>query len=261
LLPLVHDVKKTYSPGWCSYTQDFDSPETEVFCGGLNSKTPTAAAVWRQGNLLHFGFEPAPAALNAAGQALLVNAVVYISRFTEDRPIPRTPSPFEGTPAVTRARLDRVLRLSKPNPEYLAYTFTDAARKAGGAGDWAAFQKWYGQNRPFLRAEPQTGKLTLDEEAKRFGVTPSTPEFFTRALAALRAGGDAAGQAGRLLARYAPEGPADTGADYWQAWWEANEPYLFFSDSGGYRWYVDPLARKRRLPTAELRGPERATPP
>ena len=45
------------------------------------SGCPCLAAVaygWRQGNLLHFGFEQSPAELNQNGRALLVNAIVYI---------------------------------------------------------------------------------------------------------------------------------------------------------------------------------------
>jgi hypothetical protein len=32
----------------------------------------------------------------------------------------------------------------------------------------------------------------------------------------------------------------------------------FLSDSGGYRWYIDPLAKKRGVKSSELRGPLRA---
>ena len=38
-----------------------------------------------------------------------------------------------------------------------------------------------------------------------------------------------------------------------------NRPYLFFSDQGDYRWYVDTLARKRGIPSQDLRGPARAS--
>ena len=47
VIPLVRDPKATHPPGWCTYSDALDSPETEVICGGVNSKTATAAAVWR----------------------------------------------------------------------------------------------------------------------------------------------------------------------------------------------------------------------
>ena len=101
VLPLVdgirnyHTVIEDNARGWSSHYYEFaDLPDVEVFSGGINEQTPRSAAFWRQGNLLHFGFEQSPAQMNAAGRAMLVNAVVYISRFTEDRPIDISPSVF-----------------------------------------------------------------------------------------------------------------------------------------------------------------------
>ena len=50
----------------------------------------------------------------------------------------------------------------------------------------------------------------------------------------------------------------DAAAEAWSAWIGAHRDVLFFSESGGYRWYVDPLAKRRGVPTAKLRGPARA---
>jgi hypothetical protein len=260
LLPLVADINRRSGPGWCTYVFDFDSPEIEVFGGGLNSKTPTAAALWRQGHLFHFGFEPAPDVMNDTGRALLVNAIVYISRFTEDRPIPRTPSPFEGTKATTRAYAERVLQ-RETRPEDFKYFFDAATLSAAGVKDLSGLRAWYKEHREYLHAEPKEGKLTLDAEAQAFGTPPNRLEFFPKAIAALRAGGPAAERARRLLRRYAPEGPADGDAGAWETWWQTHRPYLFFSDAGWYRWYIDPLAKKRGVPTADLRGPARASKP
>ncbi len=87
------------------------------------------------------------------------------------------------------------------------------------------------------------------------------PDFFARALPALEEPGRSE-QARRLLVHYAPDGPGfDAPAEAWRKWWRDNGPYLFFSDTGGYRWYLDPLAKKKGVPTAQLRGPARATLP
>jgi hypothetical protein len=95
VMSLARDPQAKVSPGWCTYTYEHShAPELEVICGGVNSKTPWAGAVWRQGHLLHFGFDLAPSGMNDTGRALLVNAVAYIARFTEDRPIVRTPCVF-----------------------------------------------------------------------------------------------------------------------------------------------------------------------
>ena len=93
VLSLVKDVSREYPPGWISYRGSLlDSPEVEIICGGLSERSPDGAALWRQGHLLHFAFDLAPAEMNETGKALLLNSIAYIARFTEDRPIARTPS-------------------------------------------------------------------------------------------------------------------------------------------------------------------------
>jgi hypothetical protein len=72
--------------------------------------------------------------------------------------------------------------------------------------------------------------------------------------------GEDADRARRMLERYAPEGPGrDATSQAWAEWWKTNADYLFFGDAGGYRWYLDPLAKMRGVPTAQLRGPKRAS--
>ena len=76
----------------------------------------------------------------------------------------------------------------------------------------------------------------------------------------VQSGGDKAEAVRRLLNRYAPDGPeAVAPLEKWQLWWKENAPYLFFTDFGGYKWMIDPLAKKRGIPTAQLRGAARAT--
>jgi hypothetical protein len=135
-----------------------------------------------------------------------------------------------------------------------------AVRRAVKADDWPAFRTWYRRHRPYLRADRgEKGSLVLDEEALQFGTGPGTPEFLPAAIGRLEPGGKPAELAAKLLRRYAPDGPAGADPAGWRAWWRENGPYLFFSESGWYRWYIDPLAKKRGVPSAELRGPARAT--
>jgi hypothetical protein len=256
VLPLVKDTKAEHAPGWCTYADVFDSPEMEYLCGGINHKTATAAAVWRQGNLLHFGFDVTPDEMNDRGRGLLVHSIVYIAGFTEDRPITDTPDR-----ALLRVGADRVVAKKNPDKGYIEWYFTPAVRKQGKIEDWPAFQDWYRKNRAFLRADRQQGgSLVLDEEAKEFGTATNQPEFFPAAIASLKEGGAKAERAATLLSRYAPLGPKEMRADDWQRWWDENKSYVFFSESGWYRWYLDPLARRRGVASAELRGSARATP-
>lgn len=257
VLPLVDDHDGRSMPGWCTYENTVsEAPEVELISGGINTKTPQAVGLWRQGNLLHFGFEQSPAEMNDAGDAMLVNSIVYIARFTEDRPILIAPSPFAGT--ATRARSSLASWLSREDyPLELFESAIDPAVLAT-ARDRSrdGYRAWFTETRPFLRPGPE-GKLTWDAEAKTLGIAYDTPALFERGIEALR-DADTRDAAAALLARYAPEGPAAADVDAWSAWYAANRPYLFYSEWGSYRWYVDPLARTRGVPTADLRGPVRA---
>jgi hypothetical protein len=258
VLPLVQDYKREWPAGWCSYSYDFPrNPDVEFFCGGVNHKTPTAAGFWRQGNLLHFGFEQSPAEMNESGQHLLLNAIAYISRFSEDRPIAVTPSVFAGPVARSRASIARNCR----NPEFQVEWFKEDFQPEL----WARLEpmgrqkmaEWADQNSKYLHPN-WNQQLESDQDLIALGIAFDQPEFFTRTIADLRAGGTTAERAQRLLRRYVPCGPNSSSAEDWAGWWKTSQSYLFASDSGDYCWYVDPLAKKRGVPSADLRGPKRA---
>jgi len=231
----------------------------EFLCGGVNSKTPKAGAIWRQGHLLHFGFEPSPDRMTDAGQALLVNAICYISRFTEDRPVVHTPCVFVQKQRIfDRGDIARLLADSARDTKDLQYYLHKETFEKLAGKNRKEIGEWFERVEGYLHSGPD-GNLTVDKEAEAFGAPPARLEFFDKAIAALS---DPDAPARNLLNRYVPEGAGkDASAETWRAWLKENQPYLFFSDTGGYRWYVDPLAKKRGVATAQLRGPARATKP
>jgi hypothetical protein len=259
VLALVSDDRH-WKAGWCTHAKDFENyPDVEFFCGGVNHQTPTSAALWRQGNLLHFGFEQSPAEMNESGQRLLLNAIAYISRFSEDRPIAVTPSVFAGPVARPRKTPARWLR----NPEYPI----DFAKNLVTPKIWETLSaqgtreemaQWADATAKFFYPD-HSQRLEIDEDLKAIAAAFDQPAFFDKALADLRSGNPAvAARARRLLERYVPDGPGGAGDDAWTAWWKENQPFVFASDAGDYRWYVDPLAKHRGVPVSELRGPRRA---
>jgi hypothetical protein len=262
VIPLVDGIRQYHSVindnarGWSTHYYEFaDMPEVEVFSGGINEQTPRSAAFWRQGNLLHFGFEQSPAQMNNIGKAMLVNAIVYISHFTEDRPIDITPSVF-GPEKIAISR-DRAKKYFSTYPREVTNIFSAATLASFDWHDDSAVQTWFASARPWLH--PNLEKLLeIDSEAKSLGVPFDSPEFLPKTIAALRDEKTRA-TAEILLARYVFQ-PLQTnaGADEWEKWWQENSPYVFYSELGCYRWYVDPLAKKRGIPTKALRGPARA---
>lgn len=263
VLPLVdgirsyHTVINDYQRGWSSHYYEFaDLPDVEVFSGGINEQTPHSAAFWRQGNLLHFGFEQSPTQMNGAGQAMLVNAVAYISRFTEDRPIDVSLSVF-GPDHIAVSR-DRLKNYFIRWPSALTNIFTPETLATFDWHNSTNAQAWFDFMRPWIH--PNAGNyLEVDQEAKVLNTVFDSPEFFPKTIAALR---DEKTQpaAAVLLARYAPDGPGNAAnAEAWDKWWKENAPYLFYSELGGYRWYIDSLAKKRGVPSKDLRGPLRTS--
>jgi hypothetical protein len=258
VLPLVNDIHASGFPGWVSYRETVsDSPDVEIFSGGVNEKPDIGAALWRQGQFLHFGFESSPQEMNDTGRALLVNSIAYIARFHQDRALCVSPSPFAGVSIRSRAKLARWLESEDtPLDWFTAAIEPDLLSKL--PADRAAYRKWFETHRDWLHPN-ELGLLALDADAKALGVGYDRPEMFATACAALAEGGERARHASAVLARYVPDGPgAAANAETWRAWLDAHKPYLFFSEWGGYRWYVDALAQHRGVPSTDLRGADRA---
>jgi hypothetical protein len=262
VLPLVREKSVASRAGWCTYVYEFnEAPELEVLSGGVNHKSPKAGAIWRQGNLLHFGFSPSPKEMTDAGQSVLLDSICYIARFTEDRPIVHTPCVFvQGKRLTDRDVLRRILDNPKRELSSLKYYLEKKTGEELADKDRATLTAWHRDVRDYLHADDD-GKLLVDADARQFGVGPARAAFLEKAVLSL-ASPEQAPLARRLLSRYAPDGPgADGTVERWRAWARENGPYLFFSDAGGYRWYVDPLAKRRGVPTGKLRGIARATRP
>lgn len=262
VLPLVKDVSKEYPPGWISYREFLvDSPEVEIICGGLSQRKPDGAALWRQGHLLHFAFDLSPAEMNETGKALLINSIAYIARFTEDRPIARTPSPWSSAGDMPRPRswAENLFASQKPSMVALNSYLSPATVSVVANFDRASYSNWFKENSPFLTCDTK-GRLLVDAAAKELGIRFDQPEFFPRIIERLKDRASAA-KARELLNRYAPDGPPAGSPEQWDQWWQANRPYLFFSEQGSYRWYIDPLAKHRANPSVQLRGSARASLP
>jgi hypothetical protein len=268
VLPLIDEPQPNAYPGWCTYVTEHNQvPELEPILGGVNAKTPTAGAVWRQGHLMHFGFEESPAQLNANGRALLVNSICYIAQFVEDRPNVDTPSVFYSKKRIMardvigRLAADPSRDLDRYLSAYLAPKLYD---------DLKGFSReelttWFVKTEPYITID-DVGKFVIDLDAERLGLMPAKIEFFESVLAMLEQPDADHSTAKTLLKRYAPDGPAGevTSADdsfvaEWRQWLRENRDYLFFSDSGGFRWYIDRLAKRKQVPTDGLRMQDRAT--
>src|SRR5262249_7682655 len=145
--------------------------------------TPRASALWRQGNLLHFGFEQPPTKLNGTGRNMLINAIVYISHFTEDSPIDATPSVF-GKDKISESRR-RAKNSLKSHSRWATNEITAATIASFNALDDEKAKAWIDENGSWLH--PGLDRLIeIDQEAKSLDIPFDSPEFFSKAIASLK---------------------------------------------------------------------------
>lgn len=213
-----------------------DSPDCERIAGGINSKGPYAVAIGRQANLLQWGFYAAPDRMTDSARRAFLNAIVYMHRFDGAKPLVTKES--RG-----RSWLDQYVEalrdVEAPEAEgsvrkyYLGQFPPEVVARTGGSA--AKLAEWVDEVREYVRRNDQ-GKFVVDEDLKARDLSNRKPEFLHWLVKSLDTDPDDP-LALRLAARYLGEHGKDAATAV--AWIEANQGRLFFSDVGGYRWFVD----------------------
>lgn len=210
-----------------------DSPDAEKICSGLNSKGFDSVAIGRHANLLLWGFAGDPTQMTESARRAFINAVAYISRFDGDRPL---------APSASLAREQLLLWFgfysgAKVVPGHIKDLFAKELW-ALAAGDWSRLETIVRADLEYVRFDGAT--CVLDEDAKALGKSTRRLELLDAVAAALATNPGDPG-ARRLLARYLPE-QKDVDASSLSGWIARHRERLFFSDVGGYRWFVDTRA-------------------
>ena len=121
-------------------------------------------------------------------------------------------------------------------------------------GDAETRANWAKRHTPFFTTDADS-KIELDEDLQAIGMGFDDAQFLDSTTQQLASSNEAERQrAMRLLSRYVPDGPSSGKSVTWRTWHRQNEPYLFATDFGHYRWYIDPLAKRRGVATSQLRG-------
>lgn len=267
VLPLVAGLPDDkQDAGWCVYQNLLGKmPDVEWISGGVNHKTVEAGALWRQGNLLHFGFQQSPGELNANGRNLLANAIAYIADFHQDRPIARIRVGVLDEPFLApRKTLVRWLRGRDDQGRFHEFTLKMLAaderqRVEPLATDADGFERWATERAPYLHITGEPQVLGVDQTLLQAGITYDSAEFLSLVQTGLCSAQPQI--AARLLATYLPDCPTNLPPAEQAAWIERHRGVLFATDLGNYRWYVDSLAFARGVTSADCRGPARRDPP
>jgi hypothetical protein len=210
-----------------------DSPDTEWISSGVNSKGPRSVALGRHGNFFLWGFAGDPSQMTESARRVFVNAVAYMKRFDGKSPLVAPLSQSRELALVYAAYLPKYA-----GADWLKKMFPEEVRERTGL-DAAKVEAYYKESLEYVRVD--NGAFAVDADAKTLGVSNRKSAFLDKVLERLAGDGKDA-LAWRLVERYVERKFAEP-AEF-RAWVESNRPWLFFSDVGGYRWFVDEHSKR-----------------
>lgn len=216
-----------------------DSPDAEWISSGVNSKGPSSMALGRQGNLFLWGFYGDPTRLTESGKRVFLNTIVYMKQFDGyTRLVDKVERSREWAHSFA-SFVSHYTDESGNVPSWVQKRFPPAVWERFGP-DVDALTAYYRENVEYLRAVGDG--FEVDADLVALEVSNRQLAFFDAVLARLEADPHD-DLALRLAGRYVGK-EHGTSADALKAWVGANREFLFFSDLGGFRWFVDHRARQ-----------------
>jgi hypothetical protein len=210
-----------------------DSPDAEVISSGVNSKGPTSVALARQANLFLWGFAGDPTQMTESGRRVFINVLCYMDAFDGHRLLVRREHDARDQ-AVHYASITARESL-KPETRQRFLAKLPESLVAGAAGDAEALEAALGANIEALRFS--AGRFEVDADVTLLGGSNRSLQMLD--TIANRLAEDPNDElARRVLARYLPDG-AKWDAAQLREWLAEYGGRVFFSDAGGYRWFVD----------------------
>jgi hypothetical protein len=227
-------------PGLVSDPYGFaDSPDAEVISSGLNSKGPEAVAIGRHGNFFLWGFSAQPSDMTPEARKCFLNSICYIHKYDGQKPLVTKTSSGRGWALVYAGYMK-----TYPNEKFVEGMFPEDLRKRFGK-DAQKYIDYYQTNLEYLHLVNR--HFVVDEDVKSLGLSNRKVELLERCISLLEKG-EQRDLAMRVLKRYTRESFAD--AAEWRAWLTKNREQLFFTDTGGYKFLVDPGAGTKPAATA-----------
>lgn len=210
-----------------------DSSDTEWISTGINSKGPRSVALGRDGNLFLWGFAGDPTQMTESARRVFLNTLCYMKRFDGRVPLVRRQRQAREWaffyPSYLKAHPDEA------SIEALVKRVTPGDVLASVGLDPDALTAYYRANLEYL-VPGAAGGFEVDADCASLGVSNRDPALLDLVVERLRADPDD-GVARRLAERYLE--PELRAADALEAWLAENRERVFFSDVGGFRWFVD----------------------
>ncbi len=218
--------RKGYIIGQIMEGMDFeDSPECEYISGGESLKDITGMALGRCANLFHWGFSASPDFMTESAKKVFVNTVFYMAQFNGRSPVVKMKkgNSRKWNDEFCYRETHQILDVNKP--------YVPTGNKE--ADDKYLF---YQSNYQYFYEVPGKWRHEVDEEAKSLGIANNDIKLLDKCISLLEDGKDEE-KALVLLKRYTNYN--FTTAKEWRKWYKTFNEYLFFTETGGFKFMVD----------------------
>ena len=208
-----------------------DSPDAEVLAQGYNTgKEYGDVGVGRHASFLQWGYSSPPSQMTEAGRALFLNCVCYIRKFDGVAPLVHRVQ-FAREHAV---RIASIIDEIKDPEKTLSGTFPPELIKQY-LGKHDAFVNYFQDN---LELVCYDKGYRVDDDLKSADIPSNRTVAALGQMIALLKDARTAEKGRLLLKRYTVE--SFRPPERWQAWFDANQDRIYFSDVGGYKFRVAP---------------------
>jgi hypothetical protein len=207
-----------------------DSPDAEALVLGFNTgKEYGAVGIGRHGNFLQWGYWAPPSQMTEAGRKLFLNCICYIHKFDGKPPLIRRVSSHRWNAIRLAVLINRI-----KDKTFFSSTFSPELMEKYD-GDPNGLAQYYKDDFELIYRDKV---FLIDNELKSLGIKSNREIGTLEKLISLLEDQKKADTARFLLARYTTE--SFQNAEQWRSWFDDNKERIFFSDVGGYKFFVVP---------------------
>jgi len=211
---------------------DYPDEAETIVLGFAPGKPYYAVGIGRHGNFLQWGWSAAPSKMTEAGRNLFLNCICHIHKYNNKE--------FVKIPINIKVSRNYVFiwfnfLINEPeNIDNVLSRFFPQEIVDKYKTNIEDLQKYYEENVELIYLEKD--RYYIDEDLKSLGLSSNRKVDTIEKLIELLSDQSQAELAGQLLVKYTQENFDTPGQ--WKKWYEDNSKYLYFSDTGGYKFYV-----------------------
>jgi hypothetical protein len=213
-----------------------DSPDAEAIALGFNrGKEYGAVGIGRHANVLQWGYFDPPSQMTEAGRKLFLNCICCIHRFDRVRPLVHTNGSHRLNAIRLALLIDRI-----QDESFFSSTFAPELMEKY-KGNAQGLADYYRQNLELVYRDSHAGfTFQIDAELKALGLESNRTVDTLGRLIKLLDDPQQAEEARQLLERYTDQHKYMSTDEQWRPWFDQNKDRIFFSDVGGYKFFVVP---------------------